>query len=101
MYTEAELDVLRKKLLSIRNMETLPSEGTVFDMVERTIKTLGEESKSYRPHGKDKNPGGLLEKSMHPVDLVFALLSVFATMYIFFEYDELVLRAGMNTETEL
>ena len=41
------------------------------------------------------------KKSMHPVDLVFAVLSVFATMYIFFEYDELVLRAGMNTETDI
>ena len=61
MYTEAELDALRKKLLSIRNMKTLPSEGTVFGVVERAIKTLGEESKSYRPHGKDKNPGGLLD----------------------------------------
>ena len=40
-------------------------------------------------------------KSMHPVDLVFAVLSVFATMYIFFQYDELVLRAGMNTETDI
>ena len=41
------------------------------------------------------------KKSMHPLDLVFAILSVFATMYIWFEYDELVVRAGMNTDTDI
>lgn len=40
-------------------------------------------------------------KAMHPADVIFALLSVFATMYLVVEYDQLVLRAGMNTGTDI
>ena len=35
---------------------------------------------------------------MHPLDVIFAVLSVASALYIVIFYDELVLRAGMNTE---
>lgn len=35
---------------------------------------------------------------MHPLDVFFAVLSVASALYIVIFYDELVLRAGMNTE---
>lgn len=35
---------------------------------------------------------------MHPLDVLFAVLSVASSLYIVAYYDELVLRAGMNTE---
>jgi len=40
-------------------------------------------------------------KSVHPLDVVLAILSVFATMYVVVEYDQLVLRAGLNTPTDM
>ena len=40
-------------------------------------------------------------KSVHPLDIVLAILSVFATMYVVVEYDQLVLRAGLNTPTDM
>lgn len=43
---------------------------------------------------------GWSRKSMHPLDVVFAVLGVCCTMYIVVFYDDLVLRAGMNTETD-
>lgn len=38
--------------------------------------------------------------SMNPLDVVFAVVSAFSAMYIVINYGELVLRAGMNTETD-
>lgn len=61
MHSELELENLRKKLVSMRNMEKLPSEAAVFEQLESTIKILKGESKKYRPLGKDKFPGGLLD----------------------------------------
>lgn len=40
-------------------------------------------------------------KKMHPLDVVFAGLSIFATLYLVVEYDQLVLRAGLNTATDI
>lgn len=40
------------------------------------------------------------KRSMHPVDVVFAVISAFSAIYIVVNYNELVLRAGMNTETD-
>lgn len=37
---------------------------------------------------------------MHPVDVIFALVSACSAMYIVVNYSELVLRAGLNTETD-
>ena len=35
---------------------------------------------------------------MHPLDILFAIVSVACSLYIVVCYDQLVLRAGMNTE---
>lgn len=40
------------------------------------------------------------KRSMNPLDVVFAVVSAFSAMYIVINYSELVLRAGMNTETD-
>jgi TRAP transporter 4TM/12TM fusion protein len=40
-------------------------------------------------------------EKMNPLDVVFAILSVGATMYLVVEYQELVLRAGMNTQEDI
>lgn len=40
-------------------------------------------------------------KKMNPADVVLAALSVFATLYLVVEYDQLVLRAGLNTSTDI
>ncbi len=61
MYSESKLAEIREGLVSIRNMETLPSESMVFGLIEMTINTLNCEDKKYRPHGKDKKSGGLLD----------------------------------------
>ncbi len=37
-------------------------------------------------------------EAMHPLDVIFAVLSVSSALYIVVFYNELVLRAGMNTE---
>lgn len=37
---------------------------------------------------------------MNPIDVLFALAGACSTMYIVYNYNELVLRAGMNTETD-
>jgi TRAP transporter 4TM/12TM fusion protein len=37
---------------------------------------------------------------MNPLDVIFALIGVGTTMYIVVNYSQLVLRAGMNTETD-
>lgn len=39
-------------------------------------------------------------KSMHPLDVIFAVVSAASALYIVVFYNELVLRAGMNTETD-
>ena len=39
--------------------------------------------------------------SMHPVDVVFAALGAIVTLYIIVEFDDLVLRAGMNNDTDV
>lgn len=38
--------------------------------------------------------------SMHPLDVLFALVGAASSLYIVINYSELVLRAGMNTETD-
>lgn len=38
--------------------------------------------------------------AMNPIDVAFALVSAATAMYIFVNYQELVMRAGMNTETD-
>lgn len=40
-------------------------------------------------------------EKMNPLDVLFAVLSVGATMYLVVEYQELVLRAGMNTQQDI
>ena len=37
---------------------------------------------------------------MHPLDVLFAIVGACSAMYIVVNYNELVLRAGMNTETD-
>ena len=37
---------------------------------------------------------------MNPIDVVFAVVSACSSLYIVWNYNELVLRAGMNTETD-
>lgn len=39
-------------------------------------------------------------KTMNPVDVIFAILSVIATMYLVVNYNELVTRSGLNTTTD-
>ena len=39
-------------------------------------------------------------KSMHPLDILFAVVSACSALYIVVNYQELVLRAGMNNETD-
>lgn len=39
-------------------------------------------------------------RSMHPVDVIFAVVSAACALYIYVFYDELVLRAGLNTQTD-
>lgn len=39
--------------------------------------------------------------SMHPLDLAFAIVSAACCMYIVVEYDQLVLRAGLNTDIDM
>ena len=39
-------------------------------------------------------------KSMHPLDILFAVVSAASALYIVVNYQELVLRAGMNNETD-
>ena len=39
-------------------------------------------------------------KSMHPLDILFAVVSATSALYIVVNYQELVLRAGMNNETD-
>lgn len=39
-------------------------------------------------------------KSMHPLDVILALVSAGTSMYIVVNYQELVLRAGMNSQTD-
>ncbi len=39
-------------------------------------------------------------KSMHPLDILFAIVSAASALYIVVNYQELVLRAGMNNETD-
>ena len=39
--------------------------------------------------------------SMNPLDVIFAILSICATMYLIVNYKELVLRAGMNNDTDM
>lgn len=39
-------------------------------------------------------------KSMHPVDVILAIVSAYTAMYIVINYEELVLRAGLNTQTD-
>lgn len=38
---------------------------------------------------------------MNPLDVILAILSVCATMYLVVDYDELVLRSGMNTQQDV
>ncbi len=38
--------------------------------------------------------------AMHPLDIFLAILSTITTLYIVVFYDELVVRAGLNTETD-
>lgn len=38
--------------------------------------------------------------SMHPVDVLFAVIGAVSTLYIVINYKELVMRAGMNNETD-
>lgn len=38
--------------------------------------------------------------SMHPLDVLFAVVGAASTLYIVINYQELVLRAGMNNETD-
>lgn len=38
--------------------------------------------------------------AMHPVDVVFAIIGALSTLYIVINYKELVMRAGMNNETD-
>ncbi len=38
--------------------------------------------------------------AMHPLDVLFAIVSACCAMYIVVFYDELVLRAGLNTQTD-
>ncbi len=38
--------------------------------------------------------------SMHPLDVLFAIVGAASTLYIVFNYQELVKRAGMNNETD-
>ena len=40
-------------------------------------------------------------KKMNPLDVILAVLSVCATMYLVVDYDELVLRSGMNTQQDV
>lgn len=40
-------------------------------------------------------------KTVHPFDILLAILSIFATMYVVVEYDQLVLRAGLNTDFDM
>ena len=40
-------------------------------------------------------------EKMNPLDAIFAVLSVVATMYLVVNYKELVTRAGMNTPTDI
>ena len=70
MYSESELENFRHRLVSIRNMEKLPSEKAVFGQLESVIKILKDESKKYRPRGKDKLPGGLLDFCGQKKDVV-------------------------------
>jgi len=37
---------------------------------------------------------------MNPLDVIFAVIGAIVTMYIVVEYQQLVLRAGMNTQTD-
>lgn len=39
-------------------------------------------------------------RSMHPLDILFAVVSAASALYIVVNYQELVLRAGMNNETD-
>ena len=39
-------------------------------------------------------------RSMHPLDILFAVVSATSALYIVVNYQELVLRAGMNNETD-
>lgn len=39
-------------------------------------------------------------KSMHPLDILFAVVSASSALYIVVNYQELVLRAGMNNQTD-
>lgn len=39
-------------------------------------------------------------RSMHPLDMLFAVVSASSALYIVVNYQELVLRAGMNNETD-
>lgn len=39
-------------------------------------------------------------KTMNPVDVIFAILSIIATMYLVVNYNELVTRSGLNTTTD-
>lgn len=40
------------------------------------------------------------KRKMNPIDVIFAVVSACSSMYIVVNYNELVLRAGMNTETD-
>jgi TRAP transporter 4TM/12TM fusion protein len=39
--------------------------------------------------------------SMHPLDILFAVVSAACCLYIYFDYNELVLRAGLNTPFDM
>lgn len=39
-------------------------------------------------------------RSMHPLDVAFAVVSAACALYIYVFYEELVLRAGLNTQTD-
>lgn len=69
-YSEPELEKLRSEMHSLRNMEKLPSENEIFDRVGSVILALEKEDKKYRPHGKDKKPGGLLDFSSTKKDVI-------------------------------
>jgi TRAP transporter 4TM/12TM fusion protein len=38
---------------------------------------------------------------MHPIDVIFALLGIGSTLYLILNYQQLVLRAGMNNSTDI
>ncbi len=72
MLTNTQLENIMAEICSCCNSEKLPSETEIISIVDKTITTLENEDRKYRPRSMERKSGGLLDfySNVRPVIIV-------------------------------